>query len=116
MATNGALVGIDTVGPHTTAYSAHRTVGSVRPRMRCETRPRQKGGFEGDERGQGVGEVLVVLREPAVAVEPGECALGDPSAGRTTKPLMSSVRLAISRRRVGAKRLPRSPDYNFATG
>jgi hypothetical protein len=37
MATNRDLVGFDAVRPHTTAYSAHRTVGSVRPRIQYES-------------------------------------------------------------------------------
>jgi hypothetical protein len=45
MATNGALVGFDAVRPHATAYSAHRTVGSARPRSNAKRGPDQNGGF-----------------------------------------------------------------------
>jgi hypothetical protein len=44
------------------------------------------------------GEVLEVLSETPVAVEPGEGALDHQRRGRRTKPLLSSLRLTIAKR------------------
>jgi len=62
----------------------------------CEALEREPNGGQGNQRGEGVGEVLVVLGEAAVAAEPREGALDDPAPRLDNEALVSSLRRAIS--------------------
>ena len=52
----------------------------------------------GNEGGQGFGEVLEILGEMLVASEPGKVRSTTRRRGRTMKPFMSSLRLTIALR------------------
>jgi hypothetical protein len=83
----------------------------VADRNLCPGKPPegQLDGGEGNEGGQGFGEVLEVLGEMPIAAEPGEGASTTQRRGRTTKAFSSSCRLTISRRSGGTFPPQRQP-------